>query len=185
MQRLVVVLGLAVLVALAGSAVARSREGVDSLRIVPWTQIGGVRLGDKLSTARSLYGAPTKTFRERTPVGTRWYGRRVLSYRYTVSGGALWVTAVDGHVRALGTSSPRYRTPGGIHVGLTIPLGPCHVSTANPCDYRWRGFRWEECPGGWRIAKPGLDIELVTGRGRVTHVSYIEFGDPSALLLCF
>ena len=72
---------------------------------------------DKRSVATTLYGAPTKIFRERTPVGTRWYGHRVLSYRYPVSGGVLWMTAVDGRVRALGTSSPRYRTPGGIHAG--------------------------------------------------------------------
>ena len=115
MQRLVVVLGLAVLVALAGTAVARSREGVDSPRIVLWTQIGGVRLGDKLSTAKALYGAPTKIFRERTPVGTRWYGHRVLSYRYPVLGGVLWVTAVDGRVRA-----PGHRRPATArHVGST------------------------------------------------------------------
>src|SRR5712691_11697378 len=135
MNRLIVLLGLAVFVAFAGSAGARSRERVDSPRIVSWTQIGGVRLGDQLATANALYGAPTKIFRERTPVGTRWYGHRVLSYRYPVSGGVLWATAVDGRVRALGTSSPRYRTPGGIHVGMTIRLGPCHVSTSNPCDY--------------------------------------------------
>lgn len=117
MHRLIVALGVTAFVAFAGSAVARSGSEVDSPRIVPWTQIGGVRLGDKLSTANALYGAPTKIFRERTPVGTRWYGHRVLSYRYPVSGGVLWMTAVDGRVRALGTSSPRYRTPGGIHAG--------------------------------------------------------------------
>ena len=118
MHRLIDVLGLAALIASSGSAGARS---VDAPRIVPWTQIGGVRLGDERSVATALYGAPTKTFRERTPIGTRWYGHRVLSYRYTVPGGVVWVTAVDGRVRALGTSSSRYRTPGGIHVGLTTP----------------------------------------------------------------
>ena len=187
MHRLIVVFGFVALVGSASSAVARS---VDAPRIVPWTQIGGVRLGDERSVATALYGAPTKVFRERTPVGTRWYGHRVFSYRYTVPRGVIWVTAVDGRVRALGTSSPRYRTPDGLHVGSTIPLGRCHVSAANPCDYRWRGFSWEECPAGWRAYKPGLDILLSTknvfGRpGRVSRVGYIEFGDPSAMLLCF
>ena len=67
MHRLVVVLGFLALVASASSAGARS---VDAPRIVPWTQIGGVRLGDERSVATALYGAPTKTFRERTPIGT-------------------------------------------------------------------------------------------------------------------
>ena len=68
---------------------------------------------------------------------------------------------------------------------MTIPLGRCHVSAANPCDYRWRGFSWYECPGGWQIAKPGLDILRSTNRGRMTLVDYIELGDPAVLLLCF
>jgi hypothetical protein len=181
MQRLVVVLGLAVLVALAGSAVARSREGVDSPRIVPWTQIGGVRLGDKVSTASTLYGAPTKIFRQRTPFGTRWYGHRVLSYRYPVSGGVLWVTAVDDRVRVLGTTSPRYRTPGGIRVGSAIRRGTCHPNGSSSCEYRWHEFVWDECRG-WVAERSGLQVLLVTHGGRAT---YIEFGDPAVLLLCF
>ena len=178
MHRLIDVLGLAALIASSGSAGARS---VDAPRIVPWTQIGGVRLGDERSVATALYGAPTKVFRERTPGGTRWYGHRVLSYRYPVAGGVLWITAVDGRVRVLGTSSPRYRTPGGIHVGSTIPRGTCHPKRASSCEYRWHEFLWDECRG-WVAERPRLQVLLVTHVGRVT---YLEFGDPDVLLLCF
>jgi len=110
MHRLIVVLGLLAVIAPTGSTAAGSG---DTPRIVPWTQIGGVRVGDERSVATALYGVPTKTSRERTPAGTRWVGHRVISYRYTVPGGVVWVTAVDGRVGALGTSSPRYRAPGG------------------------------------------------------------------------
>ena len=185
MSRLAVPLCLAALVAAAGSAVARP-AAIDPPRIVPWTQIGGVKLGDALSKVTALYGSPTKTVRDRTPGGTRWAGHRVVSRRYRVVGGFLWVSTVDGRVRALGTSSTRYRTPDGIHVGLRIPLGPCHpIGTDGSCVNRWRDFAWAECPGGWSKYKPGLDIELYTGLGPVTKVSFIEFGDPDVILPCF
>ena len=74
---------------------------------------------------------------------------------------------------------------------MTIPFGRCHRNAYGSCDYQWLGFSWEDCPGGW-VTKPRLDILLSTKEtllstnpGPVTHVDYIEFGDPSALLLCF
>ncbi len=185
MNRLIVALGLAAVVAGAGSAVARSGNAGDSPRIVPWTQIGGVRLGDTASPANRLYGSPAKVndISGAMPVGTRWHGHRVVDRTYRVAGGELLVRTVDGRIGAVGTSSRRYMTPRGIRVGSKIPFGACHKDSYGSCQYRWRGFEYEgDCIGGWRAGTRRLDVFLFTRRG---HVVEIEFGDPDALLICF
>src|SRR2546425_13285025 len=113
-------LSLALLALLAAPAGAQPRPASDTARIVPWASIGAATLGMKILTVNHLYGRPVrvKDMSIAIPSTTRWHGHRVIERTYRVRGGALWVRTVDGRVRAIGTTSPRYVTPRGIRVGV-------------------------------------------------------------------
>jgi hypothetical protein len=176
-KRVVVVLCCAVSLAWVSVAAA------DSPRIVPWKQIGAIELGDNITRAEYLYGEPQEIESLFFPVGTRYHGRAGVRHTYKVPGGELWVEAIDGRIKALATTSPRYRTPTGLHVGSRIPLGPCHRNSYGSCDYRWKSFAYEPvCPPGWIGGTKKRTVFLSMSKGVVQS---IYFGDPQVMLLCF
>jgi hypothetical protein len=155
---------------------------VDTTKIVPWSSIGAVRIGMKITSVNRVYGKPArvKDLSSSLPATTRWHGHRVIERRYRVRGGELWVRTVDGWVHAVGTTSVRYVTPQGIRVGLRIQ-GRCRENSFGDCDYLWRGFVFRDCTG-WVYGRRGLVVSLGWQRARVTRVA---FGDPDVMLVCF
>jgi hypothetical protein len=148
---------------------------------VPWVSIGNAKLGMQILTLNHLYGRPFRVsdLSSSLPSTTRWHGHRVIERTYHVRGGTLWVRTVDGRVRAIGTTSPRYVTPRGIRVG--IPAEPtCRKNSLGDCDYVWRGFVFRDCTG-WVHGARGLVVSLGWTRDRVDRVA---FGDPDVMLIC-
>jgi hypothetical protein len=104
-------------------------------KIAPWTAIGGVRLGMARAAVEALFG-------------------RVSPYRatadYPVTGGRLSVAYAKDRVVFVATTSSYYRTPDGIRVGYSIPLGRCAGTPARKtCPYPWRGFTYAPRPANW------------------------------------
>jgi hypothetical protein len=182
---------LAVLVvALAGCAHSH-RAPLDPPSIVPWTSIGSAKLGMVRSEIERVYRAPVRVERLRRffPRTTKYSGRVRVDATYRVRGGTLLVTYVNGKAKALDTTSPRYRLPNGIHVGMRVIARPCREGGA--C---WRGFAFDDCTALMigpsvpvdtylSLHAGGVDERVLTTRGY--RIGSIGFGDPSALLLCF
>ena len=170
-----------------------SSQPRDTPTIVPWRAIGAVALGTRREGVDHVYGAPIKTEKLKGyfPVGTRYYRKRAERVTYRVRGGELVVTYVEGRAKVLTTTSPRYRTPDGIHVHLRIKPHRCAGSEG--C---WREFAFDECIDSFRTSSQGVDVALPVEEGvrRVTSQSMlrngvrfasISFGDPDVSLLCF
>jgi hypothetical protein len=172
---------LALLALLAAPAGAQPRAVSDTARIVPWASTGAAKLGMKILTVNHLYGSPfrVKDMSSSIPSTTRWHGHRVIERTYHVRGGELWVRTVDGRVRAVGTSSPRYVTPRGIGVGVHVEPS-CRKNSLGDCDSVWRGFVFRECTG-WVHGSRGLVVSLGWTSDRVDRVA---FGDPDVMLIC-
>jgi hypothetical protein len=172
---------LALFTLLAVPADARPRAARDTARIVPWRSIGAARIGSRITAVNHVYGRPARVrnLSDAVPPTTRWHGHRVIERTYRVRGGELWVRTVDGRVRAVGTTSTRYRTPGGIRVGLRVH-SRCRESAAGGCSPYWKGFVFQEC-AGWLYGRRGLVVSLGTARDRVARLA---FGDPDVMLLC-
>jgi hypothetical protein len=172
---------LALLALLAAPAGAQPRSAADTARIVPWASIGAVKIGMRITAVNHLYGLPArvKDLSSSIPSTTRWHGHRVIERTYRVRGGVLWVRSVDGRVRAIGTTSPRYVTPRGIRVGVHVEPA-CRQNSLGDCDYVWRGFVFRECTG-WVHGTRGLVVSLGWTRDRVDRVA---FGDPDVMLIC-
>lgn len=167
---------------LATPAGARTGAKADTSKIVPWSSIGAVKIGMRISAVNHLYGKPArvKDLSPAIPATTHWHGHRVIERTYRVRGGTLWVRTVDGRVHAVGTTSPRYVTPRGIRVGISVQP-QCRENSLGDCDYVWRGFAFRECTG-WVYGRRGLVVWLGWQRERVTRVA---FGDPDVMLICF
>jgi hypothetical protein len=177
----VVGVSLALLALIAAPAGARTGARADTIKIVPWSSIGEVKIGMKITAVNHLYGKPVevKDMSPAIPATTHWHGHRVIERTYRVRGGRLWVRTVDGRVHAVGTTSTRYVTPRGIRVGLhTDPQ--CRENSLGDCDYVWRGFVFRECTG-WVYGRRGLVVSLGWERERVTRIA---FGDPDVMLIC-
>ena len=172
---------------------ARVRQDLDPPTIVRWHSIGSARIGMKRADIDAAYGKPVglETIKHYFPVGTRYYGQPVARATYRVSRGRLVVTYVQTRARVLATTSPRYRTPDGIHAGLRIKPHRCRGSYG--C---WREFAFDECVDSFRTSHGGIDVALPVAEGerRVTAKSMIQqgvrlasisFGDPDVSLLCF
>jgi hypothetical protein len=161
----------------------------DPPRIVTWSSIGGVQVGSSRDEVRQTYGKPSSIRNLRTYfAGTRYSRSTVTEDAYNVVGGTLRVTYVDGVAKAVGTSSRRYKTVAGLRVGATLSRGPCHPHGGS-CEYRWRGFSYEECGGAWVLDRPTRNVEIYMDRNLLEQargrVAWIQLGDPSVDLYCF
>jgi len=132
-----------------GSIGARAADATidQSGRIVPWYAIGGVAIGESRTRVEYAYGPGTTDTRYSGVRFAAPEGALILRFEVPRIGGG------QERVGMVATYSPSYRTPGGIHVGTKIPLGPCHHVQATPvqpahCDYRYRGFHLEG--SSWR-----------------------------------
>jgi len=162
----------------------------DPPRIVPWSAIGDAQIGSTRTEVHRAYGRPLShgSLREHWPPGTRYAGRNVSDEAYRVRGGKLYVRYVDDVVKMVGTTSPRYVTPDGLHIGTRISRGPCRGQKGS-CNYTWHGFAFDDCTNQWYRAGHAVDVEVGMNRslygyadGRVT---WVGFGDPNVVLHCF
>jgi hypothetical protein len=105
--------------------------------------------------------------------------------------GRIGVSYVDGRARVLETTSPRYRTPDGIHVGLRVHGMTCRDSDRGVCN---RGFSYDDCTHFFslRVANGAVSVGLDLGGGESGQLSTkggtvrrIFFGDENVLLTCF
>jgi hypothetical protein len=181
MHRVLGAATVAALVLVVALAATPGQAAVDPARIVPWVSIGNARIGDTAADVKRMYGKPAKVeeIGRALPISARWHGHRVVDRTYRVRGGELWVRTVDGRVRAVGTTSPRYVTPRGIRTGLRI-APRCQKDSSGNCLYLWRGFVFRECTG-WVYGRRGLVVSLGWKRERVDRIA---FGDPDALPIC-
>ena len=179
-----------VVAALAGCGHSQ-RAAVDPPTIVPWTSIGSAKLGAKRAEIERFYHTPTKVeyLRRFFPATTKYSGRVRVDATYRVRGGELRVTYVDDEVKALDTTSPRYRLPNGIRVGMRVI-----THRRKGCDECWRGYGFDDCTALMVKLRAPLDAYLSFGPAGVDYrvlktrgyrIRSIGFGDPSVLLLCF
>ena len=177
-------------VALAGCAHSQ-RAAVDPPSIAPWTSIGSAKLGADRAEIERVYHAPTKVehLRRFFPAGTKYFGRVRVDATYRVRGGKLRVTYVDDEVKALDTTSSRYRLPNGIHVGMRVI-----ARRRKGCGDCWRGYAFDDCTALMVDVREPLDAYLSFGPAGVDYrvlktrgyrIRSIGFGEPSVLLLCF
>ena len=106
-------------------------QGSDPPIFVRWSRIGDISLEGFKEEVEAEYGPEPRD-------GYRLHGSRVD------------VTFDHGQVSEIRFSTPYYRTEGGFGVGSRIPLGPCHTTSTNRCEHRWRGFVWN----AWVREKP-------------------------------
>jgi hypothetical protein len=124
---------------------------LDPPTIVPGLAIGGVRLGMTEQQVADAYGAATgrgaSSARKRARVGAN----------YELHGGLLQVVYLEGRVVSISTTSPYYRTPSGLAVGL------------RPTRASLRGFR--SCGGYLALATPtGGETQVVVTAKKVVAV---------------
>jgi hypothetical protein len=126
--------------AFAGSnlALAHARSAGDPPRLVPWSKVGDISLGEPRARVEQEYGSVGHGYH--VLFGSRGH---VQGY-YLLHGTKVHVTFDGGRVAEIGFSTPYYRTTSGFGVGSTIPLGPCHRTAKYRCERRWHGFVWNE-----------------------------------------
>ena len=167
----------------------------DAAQLTPWSSIGDARLGMTRNQIEQTYGRPARTKRYTNwfPLGTKYHGRTLEQAEYAVPGGLLGAWYVGDRARVLETTSPRYETPGGIHVGLHVRGRRCAGSPLGVCA---RGFYYDDCTGflirSVANGKIGIDLQLAMLRyepGRLERkgdrITRIIFGDADVLLTCF
>lgn len=155
----------------ASASSADSAASADPARIVPWHTIGNAGLGMSKDRVEYNYGARVNADDQHFTT-------------YQVAGGTLRI-GFDIHYRVefLTTNSPRYRTPGGIGVGVRVPLGACRRTAAGNCQFWWRGFRYRG-KGLWVRANQNrggraLFVGLQTTNGRISEVQIFFIPDGS------
>jgi hypothetical protein len=164
---------LALVIALALSAVATATAAADPPTVLIGRSIGAVRLGMTEAAVTAAYGAPKRTTEWR--VGARKGPVAV----YNAPSGRLLVYTDTGRVVAVETTSPRYRLADGIRVGTVTPRRPREFG------FSWRGFRYDACGGTYRRRAFGAFTELVLPFGARTgrRVVAIAIADAAHLLL--
>ncbi len=141
------------------------------------------------------YGRPvgTKRYSDWFPVGTKYHGKVLETSRYQVQGGLLPVWYVDDRAKVLETTSPRYRSAGGLRVGRRARGERCPDAPAGVCIGE---FSYDDCTGlAIRSVDDGrIDVNLqLAGRGfhlrslvkQGDRVRRIFFGEADVLLTCF
>lgn len=111
-----------------------SKARSDPTSLVPWSRIGDISLGEPRKIVESEYGGIGHGYHV-----LQRYGKTTQGY-YHLHGSRVIVTFYGETVGELEFSTPYYRTKSGFGVGSLIPLGPCHRTTTNSCEHRWRGF---------------------------------------------
>jgi prepilin-type processing-associated H-X9-DG protein len=155
----------------------------DTPAIAIHKSIGDVRLGMARSAVQTAYGSGrTVRLRHYFPVGTKYHGKVLYRTTYSLHGGKLIVSYVDGRVKMIETTSRYYRTRSGVGVGTHIPRGPCHPDGYGGCRYRWRGFEYDECGGAWLSGTKHVTTVFYVRRARVYHV---QLGEDDVVLYCF
>jgi hypothetical protein len=141
------------------------------------------------------YGRPlgAKRYTDWFPVGTKYHGKALEKARYAVKGGSLWVWYVDDRAKVLETTSPRYRTPSGLRVGLHIRGKRCPSVPGGACV---GAFFYDDCTGLAirSVANGKIDVNLqLAGREydpralvrEGDRIQRIFFGEADVLLTCF
>ncbi len=164
MQARLIALGL---LAIFTGAAGASTHAIDPPRIVPWHEIGNIGLGMSRQRVEHTYGKAINGSPPRDSTIWRYRGRGVIGVDYDANGN------VDG----LDTTSPQYATRSGIHVGMRIPLGPCH-RVAGTCHHRWNGFTFNS-GGGPHYHEWQRTATL--GRGPVRVAVQLMLGDDGAV----
>jgi len=181
--------GLAFALALLAVGCGKSAQPGDPPRIVPWSAVGDVSIGDSAERVRHLYGPAAKSEPLQLPAGTRYAGHPARIDSFRVPGGTISATYVDGVVRKIGTDSARYRLPSGIGVGTPVSAGTCYHVEGSSCIYRWHGLVFDECGDAWVGEQGPVQLEFVMNRSFLYRprgrVVWIAFGDPDVVLHCF
>jgi hypothetical protein len=155
----------------------------DKPSIVFHKAIGDVRLGMTRSQVQVTYGrGRTQRWGNYFPVGVKYHGKVLYCTTYWVHRGKLIVSYVGGRVKMVETTSRYYRTVAGVGIGTKIPRGPCHPDQYGGCQYRWRGFQYDECGGAWLGGTRRVTTVLYVRKGSVYRV---QLGDDSVVLYCF
>jgi class 3 adenylate cyclase len=149
--------------------------GRQDLSISVGRSIGSASMGTAEADVRKAYGEPEAT-REWTS-----RGRSGTTATYSVQGGILQVSYTDGRVIQIATTSPRYETDGGIHVGLLNVPDPASADTSwrsaletgelvqtGPGEYVWRGFKYggshDYCATGYGA------VTMLILRGQIVEI---------------
>lgn len=137
-RRIAGVLALGVVLFAAGAlAVTALGRSSDSPLIVPDQSIGGIALGMTRAQVEALYGPPDSTLEITLQGG----GTGILA-RYAVHGGLLLVEYAGDHVVSIETTSPFFKTEGGVGPGGS--KGGLH------------GYREDFCSGGLWTGAAGM-----------------------------
>lgn len=153
--------------ALALLVLVSSATAADPPRIVPWHEIGNIGLGMSHARVERMYGRAINGNPPRETIDWEYRGRGVITVDYDA----------NGHVEDLSTASPAYSTPSGIHVGMRIPLGPCH-RVAGHCEHRWHGFTYTNA-GGKQFGE--WDRVATFGRGPIRVFVQLFVGGGSTV----
>lgn len=119
---------------LTGAGCGSHSAASDPPLLVPWSRIGDIALGAPKANVEREYGSVGHGYHV-----LQRYGNTVQGY-YRLHGSRVIVTFYGSRVGELDFTTPYYRTKGGFGVGSTIPLGPYHTTSTNPCEHRWHGF---------------------------------------------
>jgi hypothetical protein len=200
-RRLIVRGGFTVVAAaLAGTGCAAAERAAthgsavhDSNRLVLDRSIGDVRLNMPRADAERRYGPPARkrVLLDYFPVGTRYEGKRLVRATYRIHGGALTLEYVDGKVKTISTTTPYYRTRGGIHAGARLPRTLCvrldETGYVGPHGSKntWRRFRFDgECLDAWLTSMRTKAMTLLYMH-RSRRIQLVQVGDPDVILPCF
>ena len=150
----------------ADTGAASLRRDADQPVLVPWRQVGKIRLGERSVAVYRDYGAANFHVLQRWGDNTQGYFR--------LHGSRVVVTFYGRHVGEISFTSPHYRTRSGFGVGSRIPLGPCYRTAPKSCEHRWQGFVYDE----WNKGTPcQCWLKVGTGR-RSLPVTQKNFGKP-------
>jgi hypothetical protein len=144
----------------------------DPPTFVPWKKIGDIGLGMYKSRVQYEYGGDRDGFHLIQSLGPM-YSNGEQGY-YVLHGTHVIVAFYGNRVGEIGWSTPYYRTSSGFGAGSAIPLGACHKTATNPCEYRWNGFvfnSWFKGPCNcWVRERPKQHewFYIYTRQGRVT-----------------
>jgi hypothetical protein len=137
------VLGTLILLTLLAAGCSGNKGTVQQVKpgtLVPWRQVGDIRIGEATRKVESEYGKPGHGLHVIQRYGKR--GSTVEGEYRAPHGGAVYVTFGGARVQEVGTDSPYYRTRSGLRVDGHIPFGPCHKQSWSwdTCEHHWHGF---------------------------------------------
>lgn len=142
--------------------------------LVPWKKIGDIGLGISKDRVQYEYGTSGNGFHYQQSWDAPYCASGCLQGYYVLHGSRVYITLYGGRVGEISFSTPYYRTPSGLGVGSTIPLGPCHRTASNGCQHRWNGFVYQgdtgKYPTTWSKKQPSgrgfAFIEMSHGKVR-------------------